>query len=226
MLRAVLLDVDGTLIDSNDQHAESWAEVLKANGHPVSFEEIRRLIGMGGDKLLSTTVQIDEESDEGKRISEERSELFKERYLPHLKAFPGVKELLARMHDQGLRLAVASSAREDELKTLLELAGATDLIEAQASSSEVENSKPDPDLVQTALAKLDCPAEEVLMLGDTPYDIEAAGKAGVGVIALRCGGWRDADLQGAVAIYTDAADLLAQYDRSPLAAANGRADAA
>ncbi len=115
---------------------------------------------------------------------------------------------------------VATSAKEDELKGLLKVCGAEGLIHATTSSEEADRSKPDPDIVQAALKKSGLPADEVVLLGDTPYDVEAANRAGVAAIAVRCGGWGDADLQGALAVYDDPEDLLAHYDTSPLAGAN------
>jgi HAD superfamily hydrolase (TIGR01509 family) len=219
LYRAVILDVDGTLVDSNDAHIQVWVDALAENGHPVPREKVQRLVGMGGDNLLPAAAGIEKESPEGKKIAGRRAELFKTRYLPHLKPFPRVRELLEKMCEEGLQLVVATSSPADELEVLLDRAGVADLLEDRASASEAESSKPDPDVVHAALRKLGLPPGETLMLGDTPYDIEAAGKAGVGTIALRCGGFSDRDLAGAMAIYNDAADLLARFDKSPLHAA-------
>jgi phosphoglycolate phosphatase-like HAD superfamily hydrolase len=120
--------------------------------------------------------------------------------------------------EHGVKLVVASSAKEEELKGLLKVCGADRFIEAKTSSDDADKSKPDPDIVHAALGSIGLPASEVLMLGDTPYDIEAAGRAGVAVIALRCGGWGDAQLARAIAIYDDPADLLKRFDESPLVA--------
>ena len=216
-IRGVILDVDGTLVDSNDAHARAWVEALAEHGIDVEYEKARRLIGMGGDKLLPEIAGLEEDSSLGEKIGETRSRIFKTKYLPHLKPFPRVKELLKRMTDDGLKLVVASSAKEDEMEELLKIAGATEFIEDKTSSSDAENSKPDPDIVQAALDDLGLPPDEVIMLGDTPYDVEAAARAGIKTVALRSGGWRDAELPGAEAVYDDAADLLARYDSSPLA---------
>jgi HAD superfamily hydrolase (TIGR01509 family) len=216
--RAVLLDMDGTLIDSNAAHVHAWVEVLKEYGHEVSEKDVWPLVGMGGDNLLPAAVDIQKDSEEGKKISERRGEIFRERYLPHLKPFPEVRPLLERMRGDGLRLMVASSSPKDELQKSLEIAGVADLVEGFTSASDAGRSKPDPDVVAAALDRLGLPAAEVVMLGDTPYDIQAAGKVGVGVIAFRCGGFRDEDLRGALALYDGATDLLARYDESPLAA--------
>ena len=216
-IQGVVLDVDGTLVDSNDAHAKSWVEAMAEHGYTVPFARVRQLIGKGGDKVLPETIGIQDESDEGKQISSRRGEIFKERYLPHVRAFPSAQKLLDHMHASGLKLAVASSAKPDELRALLQIVGAADLIEEKSSSKDAKNSKPDPDIMHATLEKIGLPAHEVVMLGDTPYDIESARKVGVGTIALRCGGWQDHDLAGALAIYTDPADLLSHYDTSPLA---------
>lgn len=215
-IRGVILDVDGTLVDSNDAHARSWVEAMAENGYHVPYEKVRPLIGMGGDKVLPATIGIQKDSPQGKKISQRRAEIFKERYLPAVQAFPQARELLQRMRASGLKLAVASSAQPDELKALLRIVGASDLIEEESSSKDAQSSKPDPDIVHVTLQRIGFPADQVIMLGDTPYDIEAAQKVGVGTIALRSGGWSDDELRGALAIYNDTADLLAHYDSSPL----------
>lgn len=212
-----LLDIDGTLVDSNEAHVQAWVDVLRAHGFAITSEDIRPLVGMGGDNLLPRAVGLSSESDLGKAIGQERSELFKERYLPHLQPFPEVRNLLTRMRERGLKLVAASSSKKDEVERLLEIAGVTDLMDESTSASDTRNSKPDPDLIHSGLERIGLPAGEVVMLGDTPYDIQAAAKAGVGVIAFRCGGFRDEDLDDALAIYDGAADLLARYDDSPLA---------
>lgn len=215
--RAVILDVDGTLVDSNDAHARVWFDAFKEHGHDVDFDQVRGLIGKGGDHLMPEVSGVEHDSPEGEAISKRRSELFKERELSKLKAFPQTRELLERLRERGLRLAVASSAKGDELTPLLEVAGAKDLVETETSSSDAKQSKPDPDIIQAALDKLKLPPDQVVMLGDTPYDIESARKAGVQTIALRSGGWGSDDLKGALAVYADPADLLAHFDESPLA---------
>jgi HAD superfamily hydrolase (TIGR01509 family) len=216
--RGVILDIDGTLVNSNDAHANAWVRAFAEHGFAVPFQEVRRLIGMGGDKLLPTVVGIEEDSPKGKQISERRGDIFKKDYLPTVKALPGAEELLSRMHGAGLRLVVASSPKKDELKPLLALCGADKFIEDQTSSDDARHSKPDPDIVEKALTTLKLKPAQVVMLGDTPYDIEAAKRAGVAVIAFRSGGWSDAQLAGGIAVYQNPADLLHQYDISPIAA--------
>lgn len=216
MVKAVLLDVDGTLIDSNDAHARAWVEVGEELGYDIEFGHVRRLIGMGGDRVLPQLTGLEEESAEGSRVLDRRGEIFRERYLPRLRAFPGARELLERLRADGKTLVVATSAGAEDLKALLQQAGIEDLIEDSTNSDEAESSKPAPDIVESALAKSGVTAADAVMLGDTPYDVKAARRAGVRVVALRCGGWRDADLRGAAEIHEDPAELLAHYGRSLL----------
>lgn len=216
MVKAVLLDVDGTLIDSNDAHARAWVEVGEELGYDIEFGHVRRLIGMGGDRVLPQLTGLEEESAEGSRVLDRRGEIFRERYLPRLRAFPGARELLERLRADGKTLVVATSAGAEDLKALLQQAGIEDLIEDSTNSDEAESSKPAPDIVESALAKSGVTAADAVMLGDTPYDVKAARRAGVRVVALRCGGWRDADLRGAAEIHEDPAELLVHYGRSLL----------
>ena len=216
---AVLLDVDGTLVDSNDAHARAWVEAFAEHGITVAFDHVRRSIGMGGDKLMPEVAGIEESSDLGEKIGARRGEIFATRYLPHLQPFPQVRELLERLTADGFVLVVASSAKEDELDPLLERAGVADLITRTTSSDDAENSKPDPDIVVAAVKKAGCPKDRTIMIGDTPYDVAAARRAGIDIVGLECGGWTGASLAGALAVYRDAAELLARYERSVFAAA-------
>ena len=210
----MILDVDGTLVDSNDAHARAWVEGFAVHGIAVAFERVRLAIGMGGDKLMPAVADIAADSPKGKSISKRRGEIFKERFLPTLRAFPGVRELVVRFSTDGFTLAVASSAEKDELTHLLEIAGVDDLIRTTTSSDDAENSKPDPDIVVAALKRTGCDPGSAVMLGDTPYDVEAALGAGIRIVGLECGGWGKADLAGASEVYVDPADLLARYDTS------------
>lgn len=209
----MILDVDGTLVDSNDAHARSWVEAFADHGITVAYEPVRRAIGMGGDKLMPAVAQIEEDSADGRRIARRRGEIFKARWLPSLCAFAGVRDLLQRFKDDGFVLAVASSAQAKELGPLLEAAGVRDLIDQQTSSDDAEESKPDPDIVAAALERTGCPAGRAIMIGDTPYDVEAARGAGVRVVAFECGGWHATELK-ADEVYADAADLLRRYGAS------------
>jgi HAD superfamily hydrolase (TIGR01509 family) len=210
MIKGILFDIDGTLVLSNDAHAAAWQDAFAEHGYNVSFEAVRRLIGMGGDKLVNTLFpELSYDVGLGKTIKERRVGIFQEKYVAALQPTPGSRELVSEVLQRGLRTMVASSASKAELDALLQAANVADLLTEATTSDDAENSKPDPDIIQVALQKINLPADEVVMLGDTPYDVEAAGKAGVKCVGVLCGGWSKDDLQGAVAVYQDPADILA-----------------
>lgn len=217
MLRGVLFDIDGTLVDSNAAHAQSWVDTLREAGYDVPFDVLWPMIGMGGDKVLPAAAGIEIDSELGKKLGERRWEIFQRDYLLSLRPTPGARDLVQRMKDDGLELIVASSAGGDELGALMDAAEVRDLFEKTTSSSDAEDSKPDPDIVQAAVRKSGFKPEELIMLGDTPYDVQAAIGAHVNLVGLLCGGWTAIELSGATAIYTDPADVLAWYDVSPFA---------
>lgn len=214
MLQGVIFDIDGTLVDSNDAHAQSWVDTFAKAGYDVPFDIVRPLIGMGADKLLPKTIGVSHESAEGKKLIERRSGIFRENFLPRLRPFPGTRALVQRVRSDGLKPVVATSAKEGELKGLLKAAQVEDLMEEKATASD--RSKPDPDIVEAAIRESGIAPANLVMIGDTPYDIEAATRAGVRAIGFRCGGWADATLKGAIEIYDGPADLLARYDSSLL----------
>ena len=216
MAHAVLFDVDGTLVDSNDAHADAWVAAFAESGITVDRTLVRRCIGMGGDKLMPAVSHLSEETPEGKRISKRRGEIFKERFLPHLKPFADAARLVHALKQRGFTVVAASSAKKHELRPLLEIAGVADVMDGATSSDDAEESKPDPDIVRAALAEAKARPVDAVMIGDTPYDVEAAARAGVTAIAFRTGGWGDDDLKGAGAIYDGPWDLLARLDESPL----------
>jgi HAD superfamily hydrolase (TIGR01509 family) len=216
LLQGVIFDVDGTLVDSNDAHAQSWVDTFAEAGYDVPFEAVRPLIGMGGDKLLPKAIGISHDSKEGKKLVKRRSKIFREKYLPHLRPLEGSRALVQRVRSDGLKAIVATSAKDEELKGLLEAAEVADLMEEKATASDAKRSKPDPDIVEAAIEESGIPPINLVMIGDTPYDIEAAAKAEVRSIGFRSGGWTDEALQGAVEIYDGPADLLAHYDSSLL----------
>ncbi len=216
-LRTVLVDIDGTLIDSNDAHTRAWLEVLARHARERSYDAIRPLIGMGGDKLLAAALGPSADAIDANTLDNERGALFLSRELHQVKPTRGARELLEKLHAAGLQVVVATSAKAKETDALLRQASLDDLIDRAADSDDVDGSKPDPDIIQAALRKSGTPPSEAVMLGDTPYDIEAARKAGVATIVLRCGGWWNDDaFTGAVAIYDDPADLIQAFDDSPL----------
>jgi HAD superfamily hydrolase (TIGR01509 family) len=216
LLQGVIFDIDGTLVDSNDAHAQSWVETFREAGYDVPFDVVRPLIGMGADKLLPKAAGIKQNSSTGKKLVERRSVIFREQYLPHLKALPGSRDLVLRVRRDGLKAIVATSAKDDELRGLLKAAKVDDLMEEKATGSDAKRSKPDPDIVHAAIEDAGVPEKNLVMIGDTPYDVEAATKAGVQVIAFRSGGWNDEKLHGAAEVYDGPADLLAHFDASLL----------
>jgi HAD superfamily hydrolase (TIGR01509 family) len=216
-LMAVLFDVDGTLVDSNDAHAAAWVKAFWEYGLTVDATAVRKSIGMGGDKLMPAVSGIKEDSPLGQLIARRRAEIFKREQLPRLKPFDGAKALVAAIKDRGCTAIAASSAKESELKPLLEIAGVDALMDGKTSSDDADESKPDPDIIVAALQRAHADRSEAILIGDTPYDIEAARRAGLETIAFRSGGWADDELKGAIAIYDGPWDLLARIDESPLA---------
>lgn len=216
-IKAVLFDIDGTLIDSNDAHTQAWVQTLQRHGHSVSYTQIRNLIGKGSDKVFAEVLGIASDSALAKQITKDRTQLLMSSFIPNLAPTPGARPLVQRMRSEGLRLIIASSSGE-ELPALLTQAGLRDLLDTAVSSDEVEESKPDGDIIEVALRKAGVQPAEAVMIGDTPYDIAAAKAAGVKCIAVRCGGyWDDAALSEAAAIFDDPATLLRHWDDSPLA---------
>jgi len=165
---------------------------------------------MGGDKILAALTPLDPDSERAKQLLTARQERFFSKYFPSVRAFPGGRALFRRLRSEGLRTAIATSAKPEELSPLLERARVQDLVDEQASSGDAEASKPDPDIVHAALQRLRLAPAEVAMIGDTPFDQEACARAGVSFLAVRSGGWGDADFKGAP-VFDDVSALLARY---------------
>lgn len=220
MLKAIIFDIDGTLVDSVDLHARAWQETFRRFGREVEFEKVRQQIGKGGDQLMPVFFNAEELERFGEEMEKFRGELFKREYLPQVRAFPQVRELFERIKADGKRIALASSAKKDELKTYKKLTRITDLVEEETSADDADKSKPHPDIFEATLAALgDVEADEAIVIGDTPYDAEAAGKIKLRTIGVLCGGFPETELRaaGCTDIYGGPADLLARYDTSPLA---------
>ena len=218
-MKAAIFDVDGTLVDSVDLHAAAWQRALKQFGHEVSFIDARGQIGKGGDKLIPFFLTEAEQDDHGKAMEEYRSKLFRSEYLHLVRPFTAVPELMQRVKQAGLKIAVASSAKQKELDVYLKVAGIADMIDANTCSDDVGESKPDPDIFLAALGKLGCRADEAVVIGDTPYDAIAATRAGIKAVGVLSGGFREEDLRqaGCVAVYPGPGALFTCFENSPLA---------
>ena len=219
MAKAAIFDLDGTLIDSVDLHAIAWHEAMVKFGHNVSFEQARSQIGKGGDKLIPVFLSDDEQKDHGKDLEAWRGERFKAKYLPMIRPFSAVPDLLQRAREVGRKIAIASSAKRDELEKYLEIAGIAKLVDTDVSSEDVEESKPEPDVFKAVLKKLAIEGGDAVAIGDTPYDAQAARKAGVRTIGVLSGGFTEGDLRkaGSVEVYPGPAALFANFERSLLA---------
>lgn len=216
MIEAFIFDVDGTLIDSNDFHAEAWQKAFEKYDKKIPFDRIRPQIGKGADTLLPVFLTEKEIEEFGDEIAELRSEIFKDEYLSHVKPFPKVRELFEKIKAGGALIALASSSNADEVEAYKKIADIKDLVEKSTSADDAEKSKPEPDIFRAALKLLGNPAPEtVLVIGDTPYDAEAAAKAKLKIVGVLCGNFAEKDLRekGCVEIYRDPADLLANYEK-------------
>ncbi|NYZ12516.1 HAD family hydrolase [Azospirillum sp. RWY-5-1] len=215
-MKGVIFDVDGTLVDSVDLHAQAWVEALRHFGYEVDFDAVRSQIGKGGDQLMPVFVppaDLERRQDE---IDRYRHDLFARDYMDRVTGFPGVRSLIERLLADGKRVALASSAKGDELQRYKRVAGIDDLIRTETTSDDVDRSKPHPDIFEAARRKLDLPARDAVVVGDTPWDALAAGKAGIPIIGVLCGGFAEADLRkaGCVEIHRDPQDLLDRYQGS------------
>jgi phosphoglycolate phosphatase-like HAD superfamily hydrolase len=202
-------------VDSNGAHAAAWSDAFATHGRHHPPEQIRPLIGKGGDKLLRELASLDDESGEGKKIAETRVEVFRNRYLPTIEPTPGAAAFVEWLLESRLTVVVATSAKDDEVKALLAVCDGQALVQDATTSDDAERSKPDPDILVAALEKSGASPDRAIMIGDTPYDIEAASRAGLATIAFRCGGWDDAKLQGSIAIYDHPRQLLDRLVQSP-----------
>jgi phosphoglycolate phosphatase-like HAD superfamily hydrolase len=220
MPKAAIFDIDGTLVDSVDLHARAWQEALQKFGHDVNFEQARSQIGKGGDQLIPVFLSDADRRDHGEQLEAWRGEHFKSNYLALVRPFSAVPELMARVRAAGLKIAVASSARQAELDVYLKLAGITCLVDVTTCADDAEKSKPSPDIFEVALKKLGLQGADAVAVGDSPYDAQAAAQAGIATIGVLCGGFSEADLRrgGCVAVYPGPGALLACFDASPLGA--------
>ncbi len=218
MVEALLCDIDGTLVQSNWLHASAWKDALAVIGIEVDHDAVRRQIGKGGDELIPVFVPWWRREAVEKPLKAYRKFLFQADYLAEVKPLPDAREFLAKLKSVGIRLALASSADREDLEIYQKLVGIEDLVDKSTSADDTKAAKPNPDIFEVAMKKLGLPPEKVLALGDTPYDAEAAGKAGVWTVGVESGGWSREDLfeAGCIEVWKDVADLLAHFDQSVL----------
>jgi HAD superfamily hydrolase (TIGR01509 family) len=213
-----ILDIDGTLVDTNYQHAIAWYRAFRRNEIVLPVWRIHRHIGMGGDQLVGALTDERTEEEKGDAIRDAEKELYME-LIGEVEPFEGSRELIEDLRSRGHTVVLASSAKEDEVEHYLDLLDARELADGWTSSADVDATKPEPDLVNAALDEADADAPDATMIGDTPWDIKAAKKAGVGTIAVLTGGFGEDELTeaGAIAVYESVAALRDDLDNTPLA---------
>jgi HAD superfamily hydrolase (TIGR01509 family) len=218
MIEALLCDIDGTLVDSNWLHAKAWQNAFAAIGIELDEEDVRRQIGKGGDELIPVYVSWWKRTHVEKPLKAYRKFIFQQDYFARVKALPGAKELLVRAKEAGIRVALASSADKDDLQTYKKIAGIEDLVEKETSANDADRSKPHPDIFVAALERLKVQPSKCLALGDTPYDAEAAGLAGLRTIGVTTGGWSPKELidAGCVEVYENVQELLQRFENTAL----------
>lgn len=217
LLRAVIFDVDGTLVDSNEYHVQAWVEAFKQYGKTVNPADVRPQIGKGGDEVMPEFLTADELRQIGEELDADRAELFQKKYLPRVEPFPCVREVFERIREDGLRIALASSSKEEEVEHHKKNLRVEDLVDTATSSDDAGRSKPNPDIFQAALKKLGgIPPEEAIVVGDSPWDVLAATKSGMRAIGVLTGGFSREELleAGAVEVYKSIEDLYRNYEQS------------
>jgi HAD superfamily hydrolase (TIGR01509 family) len=212
---AAILDVDGTLVDTNYQHALAWYRAFRQHGVALPIWRIHRHIGMGGDQLVASLVSeaFDEEHGDDVRAAEKALYLS---LIVEVQPLEGARELIADLRVRGHPVVLASSAKAQEVDHYLDLLDARELVDGWTTSADVERTKPEPDLVRAALDQLG--TDDAVMVGDTPWDVEAAERAGVPTVAVLTGGFSEQELgdAGAAAVFTSIPDLRKNLDSTPL----------
>ena len=207
---AVLFDIDGTLVDSNEQHVRAWEAAFHRHGYEIPARVIRQQIGKGGDQLVPSLVP-GIGAQEAKAIADAHDTIFRAQHLDSVHPFTDAAELLARVHDAGLKIALASSSKREEVEHYIRLLDVEDLVDASTTGDDVDKSKPAGDLFACALTKLGAvPAGQALVIGDTPYDGIAARVCGIAMIGVLSGGFEERELlqAGAVEVYANVSALL------------------
>lgn len=218
MVKGVISDVDGTLVDSNDAHASAWQEAFREYGINVAWEEIRCEIGKGADQLIPRFLSPEQISELGIQIHKRKKEIFKNRYFDQIKPLPGVIPLFERLHREKKTIVLVTSSGAGEAQHYVRLLGIERWVREIITGEDVARTKPHPDLFHVALDRLRWKPSEAVALGDTPYDVLAAGKIGLPTIAVLTGGFSEKSLReaGAAEIYPDLPSLLENYESSLL----------
>jgi HAD superfamily hydrolase (TIGR01549 family) len=214
----LIFDVDGTLIDSVKAQAASWQKAFSEFGFDFPFDRIRQQIGKGSDELLKEFLKPEEIKRNGEKISNRRAEIFKTEHMETVRPFPGVRELFERIHRDGHRIVLGSSATRGELDKYMKLLGIEGLSDGQTSGDDADKSKPHPDIFQAALGKIEgARPEEAMVIGDTPYDAIAAKRGGMHPVGVLCGGFSEQQLReaGCIAVFADVSAMLERYDEIP-----------
>ncbi|HEY0786974.1 MAG TPA: HAD family hydrolase [Acidobacteriaceae bacterium] len=220
MPEVLLTDIDGTLVDSNTLHAEAWRRTFEHFGIHIGMDEAWRQIGKGGDQVIPCFVPEADRERLEKPLKEFREDIFHRDYMARIVAFSQSRELLQRVRDSGMKIVLATSSEQEDLPTYARIIGMEDLVDEASTSADAKASKPEADIFASALKKIGKKAEQAVALGDTPWDAMAAGKLGIPVIGLTCGGWKRDDLRdaGCVEVWQDPADLLLHFEESALRA--------
>lgn len=219
MISFVIFDVDGTLVDSVDLHAEAWQRAFEKHGKKVEYQKIRDQIGKGGDQLMPVFFSEEELADFGEEMEKYRGELFKADYLPRVKPFAKAHDLVKKVAESRKSVALASSAKPDELEHFKNILDIADYLAGETDADDAQKSKPHPDIFKAALRLLgDPPIEKCVVVGDAPYDAIAARKIGLRTVGVLSGGFPEQWLkdEGCVEIYKNPADLLEHFADSLL----------
>ena len=216
-MAVAILDIDGTLVDTNYQHALAWYRAFRKHDVVLPIWRIHRHIGMGGDQLVPSLTDDDFEQQHGEAVREDEKQLYME-LIGEVEPMRDARKLIEELKARGHKALLASSAKDDEVDHYLDLLDARELADGWTSSADVDSTKPEPDLVHSALQKADADANEAVMIGDTPWDVEAAKRAGVPTIAVMTGGFSEAELRdaGALAAFESVAELLERLGETVL----------
>jgi phosphoglycolate phosphatase-like HAD superfamily hydrolase len=215
--RAVILSLEGVLVDTREASTLSWLVALHDGGHDVSIDLLRHLSGVAAGELLRIVAGLSADSADGREIVRQQERIFRNWYLPRILPYSGARRLLQRMKADGLRLIVLSSGTWEMAPLLVRASGVADLLDDVVTTDGEPRDAALDEIVTSVIARCECSREGVVVLGDSPYDVATGERGGIDVVALRSGGWTDATLQGAVAVYEDHIHLLTQYANSPFA---------